>query len=148
MIVCVDQDSEFAFRDLDILAYANGVTLDFPQPGRPADNAFIKAFNSKLCSECLSAYWFMGLDDTRSEMGDCRRHINEERHHSRIGQNVPIQLPNSGGVSSPSIAKKAEDSSLRWSREWGRAIVWWRMSIELNVPGEIVAIEHIHPLGH
>jgi putative transposase len=109
----VDQGSEFVSRDLDLWAYTNGVTLDFSRPGKPTDNAFIEAFNSKFRSECLNAHWFMSLDDARSKMEDWRRYYNEERPHSGIGQNVPIQLHNSGGASSPPLAKEAENSSLR-----------------------------------
>ena len=45
--------SEFISRDLDLWAYANHVTLDFSRPGKPTDNGFIEAFNSKLRAECL-----------------------------------------------------------------------------------------------
>ncbi len=109
----VDQGSEFVSRDPDLWAYANGVTLDFSGPGKPTDNAFIEAFNSKFRSECLNAHWFMSLDDARSKMQNCRRYYNEERPNNGIGQNVPILLHNSGGASSPSLAKEAENSSLR-----------------------------------
>ena len=109
----VDQGSEFVSRDLDLWAYANGVTLDFSRPGKPTDNAFIEAFNSKLRAECLNAHWFMSLDDAQSKMEDWRKYYNEERPHSGIGQRAPIQLHNSGGASSPSLAKEAENSSLR-----------------------------------
>jgi putative transposase len=108
----VDQGSEFVSRDLDLWAYANGVTLDFSRPGKPTDNAFIEAFNSKFRSECLNAHWFMSLDDARSKMEDWRRYYNEERPHSGIGQKVPILLHNTGGASSPSPIKEAENSSL------------------------------------
>ncbi len=37
----VDNGSEFISRDLDLWAYANGVTLDFSRPGKPTDNGFI-----------------------------------------------------------------------------------------------------------
>ena len=109
----VDQGSEFVSRDLDLWAYANGVTLDFSRPGKPTDNAFIEAFNSKLRSECLNAHWFMSLDDARSKMEEWRRYYNEERPHSGIGQIAPILLHNTGGASSPSSAKEAENSGLR-----------------------------------
>ncbi len=109
----VDQGSEFVSRDLDLWAYANGVTLDFSRPGKPTDNAFIEAFNSKVRSECLNAHWFMSLDDARSKLEDWRRYYNEERPHSGIGQIVPILLHKSGGASSPSLAKEAENSGLR-----------------------------------
>jgi hypothetical protein len=44
----VDNGSEFISRDMDLWAYQRGVTLDFSRPGKPTDNAFIEAFNSKL----------------------------------------------------------------------------------------------------
>jgi transposase InsO family protein len=44
----VDQGTEFVSRDLDLWAYHRGVTLDFCRPGKPTDNAFIEAFNSRL----------------------------------------------------------------------------------------------------
>jgi putative transposase len=115
-------DPRFSYRAEDVvmtlervcghLGYAKGVTLDFSRPGKPTDNAFIEAFNSKFRSECLNAHWFMSLDDARSKMEDWRRYYNEERPHSGIGQKVPILLHNSGGASSPSLAKEAENSSL------------------------------------
>jgi putative transposase len=39
----VDQGSEFISRDLDLWIDAYGVTLDFSQPRKPRDNAFIEA---------------------------------------------------------------------------------------------------------
>ena len=84
--------SEFISRDLDLWAYANNVTLDFSPPGKPTDNGFIEALNSK----------FLTLADAREKMEDWRRHYNEERPHSAIGYNVPIALHNPGGDPSPS----------------------------------------------
>lgn len=52
----VDNGSEFISRDLDLWAYANDVTLDFSRPGKPTDNGFIKAFNSKFRTECLNTH--------------------------------------------------------------------------------------------
>jgi len=57
----VDNGSEFISRDLDLWAYANNVTLDFSRPGKPTDNGFIEAFNSKLRAEFLNAHWFLTL---------------------------------------------------------------------------------------
>lgn len=72
----VDNGSEFISRDLDLWAYANGVTLDFSRPGKPTDNGFIEAFNSKLRAECLNAHWFMSLSDAREKLEDWRRDYN------------------------------------------------------------------------
>jgi putative transposase len=107
----VDQGSEFVSRDLDLWAYANGVTLDFSRPGKPTDNAFIEAFNSKLRAECLNAHWFMSLEDAREKLEDWRRYYNEDRPHSGIGQIPPILLHNTGGASGPPSAFEAENST-------------------------------------
>ncbi len=90
----VDQGSEFVSRDLDLWAYQRGVTLDFSRPGKPTDNAFIESFNGKFRAECLNAHWFMTLDDARRKCEAWRRHYNEERPHSAIGNKVPIELVN------------------------------------------------------
>ena len=73
----VDQGSEFVSRDMDLWAYARGVTLDFSRPGKPTDNAFIEAFNGRLRAECLNAHWFLTLDDARRKMEHWRRDYNE-----------------------------------------------------------------------
>ena len=98
----VDNGSEFISRDLDLWAYANNVTLDFSRPGKPTDNAFIEAFNSKFRQECLNANWFLTLEDAREKMETWRRYYNEVRPHSAIGYNVPIALQNPDGATSPS----------------------------------------------
>lgn len=59
----VDNGSEFISRAMDLWAYQRGVIFDFSRPGKPTDNAFIEAFNSKLRSECLNAHWFLSLQD-------------------------------------------------------------------------------------
>jgi putative transposase len=64
----VDNGSEFISRDLDLWAYVNKVTLDFSRPGKPTDNAFIEAFNSKFRQECLNAHWFLTLADAREKV--------------------------------------------------------------------------------
>jgi len=93
----VDQGSEFVSRDLDLWAYAKGVTLDFSRPGKPTDNAYIEAFNGRFRAECLNTHWFLTLDDARSKLEDWRRYYNEERPHGAIGHIAPITLLNRDG---------------------------------------------------
>ncbi len=107
----VDQGSEFVSRDLDLWAYTHNVVLDFSRPGKPTDNAFIEAFNGRLRAECLNAHWFMTLADAREKLECWRRDYNEVRPHGAIGNKVPISLLNPAGATSPSAAKKAENSS-------------------------------------
>ena len=88
---------------MDLWAYQRGVTLDFSRPGKPTDNAYIEAFNSKLRSECLNAHWFTGLEDTAEKLEAWRRDYNEERRHSAIGNKVPAALMKLPDASSPSV---------------------------------------------
>ena len=87
---------------MDFLAYQRGVTLDFSRPGKPMDNAFIEAFNGRFRAECLNTHWFLTLADAVEKLEAWRRYYNEERPHGAIGNNVPITLTKSGGVTSPS----------------------------------------------
>jgi putative transposase len=98
----VDQGSEFVSRDLDLWACAKGVTLDFSRPGKPTDNAFAEAFNSRVRVECMNVPWFLTLADACEKLEAWRRDYNEERPHGAIGHKPPISLQNSGDAASPS----------------------------------------------
>ena len=115
--------SEFISRDLDLWAYSKHVTLDFSRPGKPTDNGFIEAFNSKLRSECLNAHWFMSLADAAEKLEDWRRHYNDDRPHSAIGYNVPSALHFPGGVTSPPPWPRPETPALDGPKLVGRARV-------------------------
>ena len=97
----VEQGSEFISRDLDLWAYARGVTLDFSSPGKPTDNAFIETFNDRFRAECLNTHWFLTLADAREKLEGWRRYYNEDRPHGAIGNKPPITLVNPGGAPSP-----------------------------------------------
>ncbi len=81
-------------------ACQNGVTLDFSRSGKPTNNAFTKAFNSKFRAACLNAQWFLSLWDACEKMEIWRRYYNEERPHSAVGNIPPIQKTNSVGDTS------------------------------------------------
>ena len=98
----VDQGTEFVSRNLDLWAYAHGVTLDFSRPGKPTDNAYIEAFNGRFRAECLNAHWFLTLADAAEKLEAWRRDYNEVRPHGAIGNKPPIALMKPGDAASPS----------------------------------------------
>ena len=108
----VDQGSEFVSRDLDLWAYAKGVTLDFSRPGKPTDNAFIEAFNGRFRAECLNTHWFLTLADAAEKMEDWLRYYNEDRPHGAIGNKAPILLHNRDDFASRSSWIGPENSNL------------------------------------
>ncbi len=88
----VDNGPEFAGRMLDQWAYLNKVELDFSRPGKPSDNAFIEAFNSRLRQECLNASWFLSMADARQRIEAWRADYNHHRPHSSLGNLTPSQF--------------------------------------------------------
>lgn len=88
----VDNGPEFAGRLLDQWAYLNKVELDFSRPGKPTDNAYIEAFNSRLRQECLNASWFLSMDDARTRINSWRADYNETRPHSSLGNLTPSEF--------------------------------------------------------
>lgn len=85
----VDNGPEFAGRLLDQWAYLNKVELDFSRPGKPTDNAYIEAFNSRVRQECLNASWFLSMADARNRINEWRTDYNENRPHSSLGNLTP-----------------------------------------------------------
>ena len=88
----VDNGPEFAGRLLDQWAYLNKVELDFSRPGKPTDNAYIEAFNSRLRQECLNASWFMSMGDARTRIEEWRIDYNQNRPHSALGGLTPAEF--------------------------------------------------------
>lgn len=88
----VDNGPEFAGRLLDQWAYLNKVELDFSRPGKPTDNAYIEAFNSRLRQECLNASWFLSMADARVRIEEWRTDYNQNRPHSALGGLTPAEF--------------------------------------------------------
>ncbi|MBO9403447.1 IS3 family transposase [Shimia sp. R9_3] len=88
----VDNGPEFAGRLLDQWAYLNKVELDFSRPGKPTDNAYIEAFNSRLRQECLNASWFMSMSDARTRINRWKTDYNEIRPHSSLKNLTPSEF--------------------------------------------------------
>lgn len=88
----VDNGPEFISKDLDRWAYWNKVELDFSRPGKPSDNAFIEAFNSRFRQECLNEHWFLTLEDAREKIETWRILYNSERPHSALNYQTPEEF--------------------------------------------------------
>lgn len=87
----VDNGSEFAGQTMDQWASARGVKLEFIQPGKPIQNAFIESFNGRLRDECLNSHWFPAIADARVEIAAFRLDYNEVRPHGSLGRRTPSE---------------------------------------------------------
>src|SRR3990167_9251179 len=88
VIVC-DNGPEFTSKALDEWAHRNKVKLDFIDPGKPVQNAYIESFNGKFRDECLNENIFFDLGDAKKKIEDYRRDYNTERPHSSLGNESP-----------------------------------------------------------
>lgn len=89
--IVVDNGPEFTSRALDAWAYEKDITLDFIQPGKPIQNAFVESFNGKFRDECLNEHWFLGIKDARKIIDDWRRAYNQQRPHSSLDYATPAE---------------------------------------------------------
>jgi putative transposase len=98
----VDPGTEFVSRNLDLYAYAHGVTADFSLPRKPTDIAFIETFNGHFRAECLIAHWFLTGADAAEKLEAWRIYNREVRCHWAIGKKPPTALMNPGNATSQS----------------------------------------------
>jgi putative transposase len=91
-VIQTDNGPEFTGRVLDQWVYERGVKLQFIEPGKPIQNAFIESFNSRLREECLNEHVFISLDDPRSKIERWRIEYNRERPHSSLGHLTPEEF--------------------------------------------------------
>ena len=84
-----DNGPEFTSKALDRWGYEHCVELQFIQPGKPVQNAFVESFNGTLRDECLNEHWFLDLDDAREIIEAWRVDYNTERPHSSLGGKPP-----------------------------------------------------------
>lgn len=87
----MDNGPEFISKALDAWAYAQGVRLQFIQPGKPTQNAYIESFNGRLREECLNEEVFTSLADARDKIEYWRQDYNTRRPHSALGNLTPME---------------------------------------------------------
>lgn len=91
-IIRVDNGPEFISKVLDKWAYDNDVKLDFIEPGKPVQNAYIESFNGRFRDECLNGNWFDTLKQAKQEIEKWRIDYNENRPHSSLGYKTPDEF--------------------------------------------------------
>ncbi|MGH7186521.1 MAG: IS3 family transposase, partial [Pseudomonadota bacterium] len=88
---CIVSDNGTEMTGRAVLRWSAGSGTDwhYIAPGKPQQNAFIEAFNSRLRDECLNEHWFESLADARSKIEAWRIDYNIGRPHSALGNQTP-----------------------------------------------------------
>ena len=68
-IVC-DNGTEFRCKEKAMFHWSRDqqVELDFIQPGKPTQNAFVESFNGKFRDGCLNQFWFRSIKEARERL--------------------------------------------------------------------------------
>ena len=92
--IVMDNGPEFTSKALDAWAHASGAKLHFIRPGKPIENAYAESFNGRFRDECLNENWFTNLIDARTKIEVWRRDYNEQRPHSSLFGQTPLEYSN------------------------------------------------------
>lgn len=92
-----DNGPEMSSRDFMDWADKRKIEIEYIEPGKPIQNAFVESFNSRFRDECLNEELFSDLEEARSKIERWRRHYNEDRPHSSIGMKTPNEFEDEFG---------------------------------------------------
>ena len=88
----MDNGPEFTGKALDQWGYKNKVKLDFIEPGKPMQHAYVESFNGKLRDECLNEHWFASVQEARTILEQWRVDYNEVRPHRSLNNMTPVEF--------------------------------------------------------
>ncbi len=91
VVVC-DNGPELTSKAMFFWARDRRVRLNFIQPGKPMQNAFVESFNGRFRDYCLDLNWFRTLEEARHRIDVWRKHYNEERPHGSLGKLAPAEF--------------------------------------------------------
>lgn len=86
----VDNGPEFLGQVFVNWCQANGIFINYIEPGKPNQNAYIERFNRSLRNEVLDLYLFRNLAQVREVVSQWRRQYNEDRPHDALGGLPPV----------------------------------------------------------
>ena len=85
-----DNGPEFISHILQQWCEENEITLQYIQPGKPTQNAYIERKNGSIRRELLNAYLFNSLAEVRCLSEEWRIDYNTERPHKSLGYLSPL----------------------------------------------------------
>ena len=87
----VDNGPEFISHTLQQWCSENQITLQYIQPGKPMQNAYIERKNGSIRKELLNTYLFYSLAEVRIMTEEWRHDYNHERPHKALRYLSPVK---------------------------------------------------------
>lgn len=91
-VIRSDNGPEFLGEVFTAWAKANGVALQYIQPGKPNQNAYIERFNRTFREDILDQHLFVRLADVREAAWWWMLEYNEQRPHDSLDGMTPIEF--------------------------------------------------------
>lgn len=98
-VLRTDNGPEFLGETFVSWCAANGILIDYIEPGKPNQNAYIERFNRSYRAEVLDAWLFRTLDEVRELTWAWLLEYNEERDHDGLGGLTPAEALQQARVS-------------------------------------------------
>jgi putative transposase len=86
-----DNGPEFLGEAFTQWCEKRGVFIDYIEPGKPNQNAYIERFNRSYRNEVLDTWLFRNLDEVREITWNWMLEYNEERDHDSLGGLTPAE---------------------------------------------------------
>lgn len=90
-VLRTDNGPEFLGAAFTDWCEENGVMIDYIEPGKPNQNAYIERFNRSYRTEVLDTWLFRDLDEVREITWAWMLEYNEERDHDSLGGLTPAE---------------------------------------------------------
>src|SRR5918995_1777821 len=91
----LDNGPEFVSRAILRWLLTAGIETACIDPGKPWQNGLDESFNGKFRDECLTLEWFRTRPEAMAVIESWRRHYNDVRPHSSLGQLTPAEFKQS-----------------------------------------------------
>lgn len=87
-----DNGPEMTSQEFMRWADRRGIVIEWIEPGKPIQNAFVESFNGKFRDECLNEEIFLDLEDAKKKIELWRVHYNNERPHLALKYKTPSEF--------------------------------------------------------